>query len=84
FWVPLSGPAQTGHLVPSGLDGPNGARSLTSHRPAISSWPSSTARIRKLHVALNLARPWRALARHGQIYRDRQVSDPRSVDRTAI
>jgi hypothetical protein len=37
-----------------------------------------------LHIALNLARPWRASAKQGDIYRSRQVDDPRSTDVTII
>jgi hypothetical protein len=35
-------------------------------------------------IALNLARPWRAEANQGDIYRDRRVEDPRSSDRTLV
>jgi hypothetical protein len=37
-----------------------------------------------LHVALDLARPWRASARQGDIYTARRVDDPRSADRTRL
>ncbi|MEV4278513.1 hypothetical protein [Actinoplanes xinjiangensis] len=84
FWVSLSGPAQTGHLVPSGLIGPDGAQ-LAHIPPAGELVVADLDRgDPQLHVALNLARPWRALARKGDIYRDRQVQDPRSADRTMI
>ena len=35
-------------------------------------------------VALNKARPWRAKARLGEIYRERMVDDPRSRERTSF
>jgi hypothetical protein len=35
-----------------------------------------------LHVALDLARPWRASARAGSIYEERRVTDERSRVRT--
>jgi hypothetical protein len=38
-----------------------------------------------VHIALHLARPWRAEARQGDIYRRRLVvNDPRSADRTCV
>jgi hypothetical protein len=37
-----------------------------------------------LHVALDLARPWRASARRGDIYPIRRVDDRRSADRTRL
>jgi hypothetical protein len=36
------------------------------------------------HIALDLARPWRAEANEGAIYRSRRVEDPRSSDRTCF
>jgi predicted amidohydrolase len=84
FWVSLSGPAQTGHMVPSGLIGPDGSR-LAGIPPAGDLVVADLDRSDpQLHIALDLARPWRALARKGQIYRDRQVHDPRSDGRTLI
>jgi predicted amidohydrolase len=38
----------------------------------------------EFHIALDLARPWRAAADQGDIYRNRRVEDPRSSDRTLI
>ncbi len=38
----------------------------------------------ELHIALNAARPWRASARQGDIYRTRRVDDPRSADQTCV
>ena len=37
-----------------------------------------------LQVALTKARPWRARAAAGDIYRDRLVTDPRSTDRRIL
>lgn len=33
-------------------------------------------------IALQRARPWRAKARQGDIYREKMVDDPRSLDRS--
>jgi hypothetical protein len=37
-----------------------------------------------LDMALNKARPWRDIARAGDLYAAARVSDPRSADRTGI
>jgi hypothetical protein len=37
-----------------------------------------------LDVALHKARPWRAVARHGELYRSAQVRDQRSTDKTSF
>lgn len=82
YWISLSVPAQTAHLVPAGLIGPNGAR-LADIPPAGDLVVADLDRgDPQLHVALNLARPWRATARHGDICRARQVHDSRSADPT--
>jgi predicted amidohydrolase len=82
YWLSLSVPAQTTHLFHSGLIGPHGevladagdvpglvVATLDREDPA-------------LHVALDLARPWRATARAGEIYEERRASDERSRVRT--
>jgi predicted amidohydrolase len=38
----------------------------------------------EFHIALDLARPWRAEANRGDIYRSRRLDDPRSTDRTVV
>jgi predicted amidohydrolase len=82
YWLSLSVPAQATHLFHSGLIGPHGevladvgddpglvVATLDREDPA-------------LRVALDLARPWRATARAGEIYQERRVSDERSRVRT--
>ncbi|WP_179502466.1 carbon-nitrogen hydrolase family protein [Nocardioides daedukensis] len=78
YWVSLSVPAQSTHLFHSGLIGPHGevmadvggqsglvVGTLDREDPA-------------LRVALDLAKPWRATARAGDIYEERRVIDERS------
>lgn len=78
YWLSLSVPAQSTHLFHSGLIGPHGevladvgveaglvVGTLDRDDPA-------------LHVALDLAKPWRASARTGDIYEERRVTDERS------
>lgn len=82
YWIGLSAPAQTAELVPAALIGPDGI--------TIAQVPPGedlvTAEIDQsnpsFHVALELARPWRARARAGHIYNSRRVHDLRSTDRT--
>ena len=82
YWVALSTPAQTAHLMRSKLIGPHGAvlagvgggqdlvvADLDRDDP-------------DLDIALTKARPWRALVNAGDFYRSAIVEDPRSTDRT--
>lgn len=82
YWLSLSVPAQTTQLFHSGLIGPHGevladvggepglvVGTLDREDPA-------------LRGALAFARPWRALARAGDIYDARRVTDERSRVRT--
>jgi predicted amidohydrolase len=82
YWVSLSVPAQSASLMASGLIGPDG-NSLASVDPQSELSVATMDRgAPELHVALDLARPWRASARQGDIYRNRRVDDPRSADHT--
>ena len=82
YWLSLSVPAQAAHLFRSGLIGPHGdvlvdvggesglvVGTLDRGDPA-------------LRGALDVARPWRATARAGDIYAERRVIDERSRVRT--
>jgi len=84
YWLGLSVPAQTTGLMISGLIGPGGgclAEVRTGDELVVAVMDREAP---ELHIALNLARPWRASAREGGIYRDRRVDDPRSADRTGF
>ncbi|MFT3852702.1 MAG: carbon-nitrogen hydrolase family protein [Ilumatobacteraceae bacterium] len=81
-WLSLSVPWQSRSLMPSTIVGPDGrdlATAGASTDPCVATLDRSTP---ELHVALDLARPWRATARHGDLYRSRRVVDARSSDRT--
>lgn len=82
YWIGLSAPAQTRHLFASGLIGPDG--SCVGQIAAEDDFIVSDihAHDPSFHVALKLARPWRAQARLGDIYSRRRVDDPRSRERT--
>lgn len=81
-WLSLSVPWQSRSLMPSTIIGPDGrdlAAVETPTEPCVATLDRSAPELR---VALDLARPWRAEARRGDIYRTRRVTDPRSADRT--
>jgi hypothetical protein len=79
----MSLPAQTSHLMPSGLITPAG-----TYAALASGTDLVIADLNRddpdLHVPLDLARPWRAAALKGDIYRTRRVADPRSTNRTTV
>nr|BFE60092.1 carbon-nitrogen hydrolase family protein [Dactylosporangium thailandense] len=83
-WLSLSVPAQSATLMPSAIIGPDGSESASVHAPAELAVATLDRDDPQFHVALHLARPWRAEANQGDIYRSRRVDDPRSDDRTAI
>lgn len=82
YWIMLSAPAETRDLFSSGLIGPDGSyvgRVAPEHDFVVSDIDTTDP---SFHVALCLARPWRAQARLGDIYTRRRVDDPRSRERT--
>lgn len=84
FWIAVSSVAQTRHLVPSEIFGPDG----TSLAAATGDEEMVLADLNRddprFHVALKLARPWREKASRGCFYRDHLVQDPLSKNRTAF
>jgi len=84
YWISMSLPAQTVDLMPSGMITPAGTYTTQV---------VGTSELAFAHVdrddptvagPLNHARPWRAAATKGDIYRSRAVTDPRSTNRTAL
>jgi predicted amidohydrolase len=82
YWLAMSLPSQTAHLVSSGLIGPDGGYLVQVSDGAEMVIGELDREAPELASALNLARPWRASARGGEIYTSRRVEDPRSADRT--
>jgi deaminated glutathione amidase len=84
IWIAAARPAQQSLDCPSCMIGPDG-RIIASCAKAMGP-DFVTAALNRADptydVALRKARPWRALARSGSIYRDKITSDPRSRDRT--
>jgi predicted amidohydrolase len=82
YWVAVSTPAQTARLTGSMLIGPDGselARVPQGGQFVVGQLDRDEP---SFDVALTKARPWRALARQGDVYHERRVQDPRSADRT--
>jgi predicted amidohydrolase len=85
YWVSVSVPAQMSHGLSSRLIAPTGEIQAAMA-------PSRSGLIVDLldmdcprwEIALHRARPWRARAREGSIYRRRHVRDPRSEGKTAF
>lgn len=83
YWVSVSVPTQTSHALSSRIIAPTGELQATVP-PSISGLA-----VDRLDVdspewkhALQYARPWRAKARDGEIYRQRYVEDPRSDEKS--
>lgn len=84
YWLAISSPMQTSHLLDSELIGPEGtvlSRADDETELIIGELDRDAP---EFDIALNKARPWRAVAREGEIYRTRRVEDPRSADRTSF
>jgi predicted amidohydrolase len=82
YWVGMSLPAQTVDLTPSGLIAPDGTYASQLAGKSELTIATIDRDDPALQVPLAHARPWRATALKGDIYRTRAVTDPRSRDRT--
>lgn len=78
YWLSLSVPAQTTHLFHSGLIGPRSEVLADVGGEAGLVVGTLDRKDPALHVALDLAKPWRASARADTIYEERRVTDERS------
>lgn len=79
-WFAVSVPAQCSHAMSSGVIGPHGrwlARCPNDGSSGVVIADLDRA-APDLDVALNKARPWRGIARRGDIYVDARVTDARS------
>lgn len=82
FWVSVSIPAQFAKTLQSGIIGPDGQ--WIDQCPGA---PVSAFALAKVDpsdgtfdIAINRARPWRRVARDGNIYSGKRVVDPRSAE----
>jgi predicted amidohydrolase len=85
YWVSVSVPTQMSHGLPSRLIAPTGENQAVA--------PASVSGIvvdlldehsPRWEIALHRAKPWRATARAGSIYRQRYVEDPRSEGKSSF
>ncbi len=86
LWISVSTPAQCAAGLASAICGPDGsvtARASTDGAPSLIQTIIDKDDAR-YEIALNRARPWRALARTGDIYASRRVEDTRSLDKLSI
>lgn len=84
YWVSLSIPSERKHLMKSALIGPDGAvlRELDADEGLLIGELNRSDP--NFDVALNKARPWRAVASSGEYYAGHLVEDPRSSDKTCL
>ncbi|GAA0935776.1 carbon-nitrogen hydrolase family protein [Kribbella koreensis] len=83
YWIAMSLPAQTADLMPSGLIAPDGTYVATVTPPAELTIATIDRDDPTYEIPLTKLRPWRALARKGDIYSARRVvGDPRSTNHT--
>ena len=84
YWIAMSTPMQTSHLLDSELIGPDGTVLAGADGRTELIFGELDRDAPEFDIALNKARPWRASAREGEIYRSRRVNDARSTDRTGF
>ncbi len=84
YWLSLSVPSECAHMMMSGLIAPDGEalNHLKTNQGLAFNDMDKTAP--ELDIALNKARPWRAIASSGQFYDPYGVEDSRSADKTGI
>ena len=84
YWIGLSVPSERSQLMMSGLIDPNGEmlHPLKSAEGLVIDDMDRDAP--EMDIALNKARPWRALAGSGEFYDGWRVEDPRSSEKTCF
>lgn len=84
LWISAATPAQESHDGPAGIVGPDGKWAELCHVSNETGFVfSDLDRLDpKYDVALQKARPWRAMARAGEIYKEKMIEDSRSRNRS--
>ena len=84
-WISVSTPTQMSHGLSSRLIAPNGEIQATA-TPSLSGLAIELLDMNdpRWEIALHRAKPWRAKAREGAIYRHRFVQYPRSTLKTGF
>ncbi|PDS99866.1 carbon-nitrogen hydrolase family protein [Rhizobium sp. S9] len=83
IWISGATPVQKAHKGPAGVIGPDGGwatRCVATAEPELTI-ATLDRNDPEYDIPLQKARPWRAKARRGGIYREKMVDDPRSRDR---
>lgn len=86
YWLSVSVPAQYAGALPSGIIGPDGywiAQCTPNPMPDLTLVELDRS-LPQFEVALNKARPWRQVARDGEVFAERHVQDPRSENTTGF
>ena len=85
YWVSVSAPTQMSRGLSSRLIAPNGEVQAAA-TPSVSGLAVDLLdeNCPRWEIALHRAKPWRAKARDGAIYRQRYVQDPRSDPKTGF
>ncbi|MCV9960586.1 carbon-nitrogen hydrolase family protein [Pararhizobium sp. BT-229] len=83
IWIGAATPAQKAGKGPAGIIGPDGEwMAQCAEMPEPGLVVAALARNDAAYdIALQKARPWRAKARQGDIYREKRIDDPRSHNR---
>ncbi len=85
YWISMSVPANNSHIAPSQFIAPGGKIQARCKRNCSSIIISDIdTEDERWHVPLKLARPWRRLAKKGDIYEDIRQRDMFSADKTAF
>ncbi|GAB3941265.1 carbon-nitrogen hydrolase family protein [Kribbella albertanoniae] len=84
YWVSTSLPALPDDPTPSGLITPAGLYTTQVAGQSQLAFATIDRDDPTMNFPLHAARPWRAIATKGEIYRSRAVTDPRSTNRTAL
>jgi predicted amidohydrolase len=86
YWIGLSTPAQCSKGLPSAVISPDGY--VSSQAPATGEaavvYSVIDRQDQRFEVALTKARPWRALARRGDIYRTGNLTNTKLADRHSL
>lgn len=83
LWISAATPAQKAHKGPAGIVGPDGKWATLCHASNDTSFIASVLDRHdpEYEIPLQKARPWRAKARLGEIYREKMATDDRSLNR---
>lgn len=86
LWISAATSAQTASKGPAGIIGPDGKCAALCQRSAETDLVIATVERSDpaYDIPLQKARPWRAKARQGEIYREKMTDQPRSANRSII